>query len=57
MFKMALYQNNVILVQWYNWYKKVQLKNWDQIGTVNRDLKTCPSNFSSLNMTSHKNLV
>ena len=23
--KMALYQNHVILVQWYNWYKKVQL--------------------------------
>ena len=25
MSKMALYQNHVILVQWYNWYKKVQL--------------------------------
>ena len=27
MFKMALYQNHVILVQWYNWYKKVQLNS------------------------------
>ena len=24
--KMALYQNHAILVQWYNWYKKVQLR-------------------------------
>ena len=31
MFKMALYQNHVILVQWYNWYKKVQLL---YLGTV-----------------------
>ena len=24
--KTALYQNHLILVQWYNWYKKVQLR-------------------------------
>ena len=40
MFKMALYQNHVILVQWYNWYKKVQLTNLRPVAR-NDEARTC----------------
>ena len=42
MFKMALYQNHVILVQWYNWYKKVQL------GSVQKDFPVNCTNSEGL---------